>query len=176
MKTTKLTKLEQFVLDHENESFNSLAAQLNRPWRSIDQAHQRAIHKIAEQKRLETKVTPADEGFAASRAETNDPSIGYRDWATSKYRTDALEQEIARFMPRYVNMSAITDTATTISSQMWCSSQQDIYDAERTLIKWISKDEERWHGKVVFASMFDTCTKQLRTFKRDGDMLKEVEL
>jgi hypothetical protein len=175
MKTTKLTKLEQFVLDHENETWGSLAAQLNRSWRSIDQAHQRAIHKVAESKRIGdgrftrlscenalNQVTPADEGFAASRAEANVENVA--------------AGRVVRFIPRYINMSAITDTATTISTQMWCKSQDDIYFAEHTLNKWITKDEEKWHGKVIFASMFDCCTKQLRTFKRDGNMLKEIEL
>lgn len=81
-----------------------------------------------------------------------------------------------RFRARYVNIAAITDDGRTISTQVWCASQQDIYEAEKVIVKWCLPDQEKWHGKIIFASMFDTRDKDLRTFARYGTMLKEVDI
>jgi hypothetical protein len=82
---------------------------------------------------------------------------------------------VERFHPRYINLSAITDRSSTISSQCWVNSWEDIEDAERILRKWATPAEEKWHnGRVIFGAMFDTHTHVLRTFERENDGLVEV--
>ena len=90
------------------------------------------------------------------------------------YNTLARQPSKERFHPRFINLAAITDTAGTISTQCWCTSQDDIYDAERVLVKWCTPSEEKWHGKIIHATMFDHDTKELRQFTRDAGILKEV--
>jgi hypothetical protein len=81
------------------------------------------------------------------------------------------------FRSRYINIAALTDSGGTISIQCWCSSSEDIYDAERKMNSWLLPDNERWHGKIMHATMFDTQTKELRHFVRVCDgLLKEIKI
>jgi hypothetical protein len=97
------------------------------------------------------EMTPADEGFAASRAEANVENVA--------------AGRVTRFVPRYINLAAVTDDARTITSQIWAQSQDEVDGAENVLAKWIKRDQEQWHGRIVYASMFDGRTKELRQFK-----------
>ena len=81
---------------------------------------------------------------------------------------------VNRFTPRYINLCAITDHASPISTQVWVESQDDLYEAEKVLVKWATPEQERWHGRIVRAAMFDPLTKQIRHFVREFAMLREV--
>jgi hypothetical protein len=90
-------------------------------------------------------------------------------------RAEAEAYLANRFRPRYINLAAFTDTASTISAQCWVQSTSDLQEAEHRLLKWASPSEEKWHGRVVRAIMFDTHTKELRHFVCDDTcLLKEA--
>jgi len=78
------------------------------------------------------------------------------------------------FYPRWINIAAITVDARTISTQVWVTDQQGVYDAERILTKWTTPDETRFHGKIMLMSMHDMHTKKTRAFKVRGEKVIEI--
>ncbi len=93
---------------------------------------------------------------------------------TAKNKAVTGESNASRFQSRFINLAAVTDDSSTISQQIWCESQTDIYEAEKIMLRWTSPDKERFNGRVIFATMFDMNSKELRKFNREGAMLKEV--
>jgi hypothetical protein len=96
-------------------------------------------------KSRKVEITPADEGFAAARAEN---------------------AERLRFHGRYINLAALTDDARTVSCQVWCNNQEQVDGAFDKLQSWATPAEEKWHGRIITATAFDGHTKELRTFVR----------
>lgn len=80
-----------------------------------------------------------------------------------------------KFPPRYMNLAAVTDTASTVTTQVWCTSEADIKEAMRILAKWCTPADEKWHGRIVLASAFDHYTKVQRNFIRDGAALRGIK-
>jgi hypothetical protein len=105
-----------------------------------------------------------------------DPTTGQTVYCDSPCQNaGATAEDRAPFHPRYINIAALTDDARTISTQIWCSSMEDIYQAERHMNSWLLPDAEKWHGKVMTVCMFDTYQKTARNFRRVCDgLLKEV--
>jgi hypothetical protein len=89
-------------------------------------------------------------------------------------RTPAPARE-PRFHPRYMNITAITTEARPVSTQVWIETEADLHEADRVLTKWCSPLDEKWHGRIVLASVFDTFTKVQRNFIRDGAVLRGIK-
>jgi hypothetical protein len=108
----------------------------------------------------DTKTTKAD-----AAAATRKPRVNLRE---------AMLTHPDYFHARYINMAAITVDGRTISAQQWCSSMEDIYEAEDRLCNWATPKEEKWHGKLLRAVLYDTYQKTTREYKRVEAGLKEV--
>jgi hypothetical protein len=80
-----------------------------------------------------------------------------------------------RFESRFINIAATTIDGRAISTQVWAESQDEADNAaERILVKWCTPDQERWHGKLVLATIFDMKTKQTRCFKVRGSSIYDI--
>jgi hypothetical protein len=73
--------------------------------------------------------------------------------------------------PRTINVAAITDDARTISQQLWTN---DIADATALLDKWLTTEEEHWHGRIALAMISDPLTGSTR-YRRHGEKLYVIE-
>jgi hypothetical protein len=91
---------------------------------------------------------------------------------TKTPRSKTLEAVLGPAHARYINVAAITSDARTISTQVWTD---DAEDAHRTLEKWISPAEEKWHGHIALASIHDTREGTTLHFYRRGDKLFAIE-
>jgi len=75
--------------------------------------------------------------------------------------------------PRTINIAAITSDARTVSKQIWTN---DIADAHAVLDKWITPEEERWHGRIALAMISDSSVTGITTrYRRHGDRLYVIE-
>lgn len=67
--------------------------------------------------------------------------------------------------PRYFNVAAITTDGRTISTQVWTANTAE---ADAVLAKWLTPEQEHWHGQIAIGSIHDMLSGVTTFYRRDG--------